>query len=428
MIQRIAMLSVHTCPLAMLGGKETGGMNVYVRDLSKALSRRGIYVDVYTRSQNTTSARVSNSLAERGRVIHVKAGPEHPYNKNLVYDHLDEFVRGVKAQVEADRLAYDLIYSHYWLSGIAAAALRQTWDIPIVQMFHTLAEMKNRVAQSPAEREPARRVDCEGEVMRLADRLIAATPLEKNQMTWLYGAPSDKINIVPPGVDLERFQPLDRAEARRYIGIPPDHQMILFVGRIQPLKGIDILMRALALVKQRDPAIAQNICVTIIGGDPNPDAETEKVELERLESLRAELGISDLVTFLGAKDQDTLVYYYSAAEMVVMPSHYESFGMVALEAMACGTPIIASDVGGLSFSIEDGFNGYLVPGRNPQALADKIVMLLKYPILREQFGEQARAWVSRYSWVDIADELLDVFADTLTQYEKKRKEKMDVVW
>jgi D-inositol-3-phosphate glycosyltransferase len=419
MIERIAMLSVHTCPLATLGGKETGGMNVYVRDLSRELSRRGISVDVYTRSQNPTMPRVSTKLAERGRVIHVKAGPEHPYNKNKVYDHLDEFVRGVKAQVNADKIAYDIIYSHYWLSGIAAASLRRIWDIPMVQMFHTLAEMKNRVAQTPAERETDQRLNCEGEIMKFADRLVAATPLEKNQMTWLYGASSDKISTVPPGVDLDRFKPLDKHDARRYIGIPPKDHPILFVGRIQPLKGIDVLMQALALVKQREPATIEHLCVPIIGGDPSPDSEVEKTELDRLETLRAELGIGDLVTFLGAKDQDTLVYYYSAAEMVVMPSHYESFGMVALEAMACGTPIIASDVGGLSFSIEDGFNGYLVPGRDPQALADKIIMLLKYPVLREQFSEQARTWVTRYSWVDIADELLDIFGETLGQYSQR---------
>jgi len=159
------------------------------------------------------------------------------------------------------------------------------------------------------------------------------------------------------------------------------------------------------------------VCVSIIGGTPQPDAEIERAEFERLESMRLELGMGNLVTFLGAKDQDKLVHYYSAAEMVVMPSHYESFGMVALEAMACGTPIVASDVGGLSFSIEDGFNGYLVPGRDPEALAEKIRMLLKYPILQEQFGEQARAWVARYSWVDIAAELLEIFEDTVAQYQ-----------
>ncbi len=415
MINRIAMLSVHTSPLATLGGKETGGMNVYVRDLSREFSRRGLAVDIFTRSQEPAAPRIQ-PLAENARVIQVKAGPEAPYNKNLIYHHLDEFVAGVEAHTRADRVTYDLIYGHYWLSGLVAARLRQSWNIPILQMFHTLAEMKNRVAQSQAEREPDQRVNSESEVMRLADRLIAATPLEKNQMNWLYGALPEKITIVPPGVDLERFQPLDQGEARRRIGVPPEHQMILFVGRIQPLKGIDTIVRALALIKQREPKLTQNVCVAVIGGDPNPDSELEQAEFARLDSLRAELGLGDLVTFLGAKDQDTLVYYYSAAEMVVMPSHYESFGMVALEAMACGTPVIASDVGGLSFSIEDGFNGYLVPGRDPQAMADKILLLLKHRVLRDQLSEQARVWVQHYSWVNIAEELLAVFDDTLERY------------
>ncbi len=412
------MLSVHTSPLATLGGKETGGMNVYVRDLTQELSRRGIAVDVYTRSQNLATPQIQ-PLGEHGRVIQIKAGPEQPYNKNLIAHHLGEFVAGVKAQVAADRMDYDLIYSHYWLSGLAANGLRHAWNIPIVQMFHTLAEMKNRVAQTPAERESSQRVNCEGEIMRFADRLIAATPLEKNQMTWLYGADSKKISIVPPGVDLERFKPMDQVEARKHIGVPSHHQMILFVGRIQPLKGIDTLIRALALVKKREPALAANICVSIIGGDPNPDSEVEQTEFERLKTLRAELGIGEMVTFLGAKDQDTLIYYYAAAELVVMPSHYESFGLVALEAMACGTPVIASDVGGLSFSIEDGYNGYRVPDRDPQALANKIILLLKHRVLRDQLGEQARAWVERYSWVNIAEEILEVFEDTIKCYRLK---------
>ncbi|HXW01308.1 MAG TPA: glycosyltransferase, partial [Anaerolineae bacterium] len=242
MINHIAMLSVHTSPLATLGGKETGGMNVYVRDLTLELSRRGIEVDVYTRSQDPTLPRVQK-LGEYGRVIQVKAGPEQPYNKNLIFNHLAEFEAGVRAQVKADGVKYDIIYGHYWLSGLVANVLRRAWNIPLVQMFHTLAEMKNRVAQTSAERETGQRVNCEGEIMRFADRLIAATPLEKNQMTWLTGADPKKISIVPPGVDLERFKPMDQVKAREYLGVPPQDQMILFVGRIQPLKGIDTLIR-----------------------------------------------------------------------------------------------------------------------------------------------------------------------------------------
>ena len=404
------MLSVHTCPLATLGGKETGGMNVYVRDLSRELSRRGIAVDVYTRSQNPSVPRISSGrLGTLGRVIHVPAGPERPYNKNLVFDHLPEFVERVQDFVAEENLRYDLIHSHYWLSGWAALELRASWRVPIIQMFHTLGEMKNRVAQTEAERESPRRIEVEGQVMRLADRLVAATPLEKGQMSWLYGADADKISVVPAGVDLNLFRPIPRAEAKMRIGIAANCKMVLFVGRIQPLKGIDTLIRALGRVITQYPDMKDRMCVSIIGGEPNPDSELERGELERLNQLRADLNMGDLVTFLGARDQDTLVYYYSAADMVVMPSHYESFGMVALEAMACGTPVIGSDVGGLSFSIEDGFNGYLIPGQNPDALADKIALLLRHPALRDHLGEQAIRWAKGYAWTQVADEILDVY-------------------
>jgi D-inositol-3-phosphate glycosyltransferase len=404
------MLSVHTCPLATLGGKETGGMNVYVRDLTRELSRRGIEVDVYTRSQSPAIPRISTGhLGELGRVIHIPAGPERPYDKNLVFEVLPEFVERVRDYVEHENIGYDLIHSHYWLSGWASLDLRSAWGVPVIQMFHTLGEMKNRVAQTPDERESGRRIEVEGHVMRCSDRLVAATPLEKGQMSWLYGADADKISVVPAGVDLSLFRPIPRAEAKERIGIPSDRRMILFVGRIQPLKGIDTLIRAMERVIHKYPDFGKSLWLTVIGGDPEPDSQLEQREFERLKQLRAELGISELVTFLGAKSQDTLVYYYSAAEMVVMPSHYESFGMVALEAMACGTPVIGSDVGGLSFSIEDGFNGYLVPGKDPDALADKIALLLRRSSLRDHLGEQAIRWAERYSWTYIADEILDVF-------------------
>jgi len=430
-IQRIAMLSVHTCPLATLGGKETGGMNVYVRDLSRELSRRGVAVDVFTRSQDLSVPRIGlGGLGELGRVIHIPAGPERPYNKNRVLDHLPEFVRRVQIFALREGLSYDLIHSHYWLSGWAARDLRASWYAPVIQMFHTLGEMKNRVAQTPEERESPRRIEIEREVMCLADRLVAATPLEKAQMSWLYGADSDKISVVPAGVDRNLFRPFPRVEAKARIGVSPQQKMILFVGRIQPLKGIDTLMKAMKRVTNQYPGWRDNLVVTIIGGDPNPDSELERAEFERLKRLRADLGIGDLVTFLGAKDQDSLLYYYSAAEMVVMPSHYESFGMVALEAMACGTPVIGSDVGGLSFSIEDGFNGYLVPGQDPDMLADKIALLLKHPSLRDHLGEQAIRWVERYDWAHVAGEILDVYQMVRTDFltRRGRPERLPASW
>ena len=402
-IRRIAMLSVHTCPLATLGGKETGGMNVYVRELAREMGRRGLAVDVFTRSQDSEIRRISRRLGDCVRVIHLPAGPQVPYNKNLIYDHLDEFVEGVRAFAEAEGSRYDVLHSHYWLSGLAAHDLRAAWGTPIVHMFHTLGELKNRVAQSSDELEPPRRIASEGEIMRVADRLIAATALERDQMAALYGADPAKVSIVPPGVDLDKFRPLPCEEARARIGLPPDHHMVLFVGRIQPIKGVDMLIRAIALVLERRPALRDQISLSIVGGadDTTPDSE-----MVRLKALRAELGIEDLVLFLGSRDQDTLVDYYTAASVVVVPSFYESFGMVALEAMACGTPVIASDVGGLSLNIADGFNGYLVASGDVEELAYKITLLLTQDELRQQLGRQARAWSEGFSWQIIAAETL----------------------
>ena len=403
------MLSVHTCPLATLGGKETGGMNVYVRDLSREFSRRGIYVDVFTRSQNPWLPRVIPGLGCRGRVIHLPAGPQAAYDKHGVFEHLPEFTRGVVRFAECERVSYDVLYSHYWLSGWVARALRERWGTPVVQMFHTLGHMKNRVAQRRSERETEWRIAVETQIVNFAERLVAATPVEKAELTWLYGADPHRISVISPGVDLRRFHPIDKRLARSAIGASECQRLILFVGRIEALKGIDTLLRAMALLAQRHPGWLPDTCVSIVGGDPSQGEQAENAEMARLHALRAELGLGDLVTFLGAKDQDALQYYYSAAEVVVMPSHYESFGMVALEAMARGTPVIASEVGGLAFVVRDGVTGFHVPERDPQALAAKIELLLNDAPLRARLGHQAACWAQSYGWPVIADRLLALF-------------------
>ncbi len=402
------MLSVHTCPLATLGGKETGGMNVYVRDLTLELSRRGIAVDVFTRSQNACVPPV-HRLGLNGRVIHVKAGPEAPYDKNRVYDHLPEFVENVICFAESKGRTYDVIHSHYWLSGWAARELKKRWGKPIIQMFHTLGQMKNSVAQRAEEMETARRIGIEAEIMGFADRLVAATPMEKAQMAWLYGADPAKITVIPCGVDVKLFRPIPQKAAKTYLGLPDNHKMVLFVGRIEPLKGIDTLIRAMALVVKDFPNWQEDLCLTIVGGDASDRPETLNAEMARLQRLRAELGITELVTFLGAKAQDTLPYYYSAADVCIMPSHYESFGMVALESMACGTPVIASKVGGLSFTVQNGITGFLVPERQPEALAEKIDLVLKNDVLRGKLGRQANQWAQRYSWATVANQVTNLY-------------------
>jgi D-inositol-3-phosphate glycosyltransferase len=410
-IKRIAMLSVHTCPLAALGGKETGGMNVYVRDLSRELGRRGICVDVFTRSQNPAVPRVSAALGQNGRTIHLPAGPEAPYDKNLVFDHLPEFVEGVKDFAQQEGISYDLIHSHYWLSGWVARELRESWGSPIIQMFHTLGRLKNTVAHSKEEMEVERRIEVETEIMAFADRIVAATIMEKDQMIQLYGTNADKIAVIPCGVDLTLFRPIPMDEARERLGICERKYMILFVGRIERLKGIDSLLKAMAIVVQDFPNWKEEICVCIVGGDASEDSTVLDKEMARLQDLRAELGIADLVTFLGARAQETLPGHYSAADVVVMPSYYESFGMVALEAMACGTPVIASQVGGLSFTVQDGVTGFLVPGQDPPALAEKITRLLKDKALRNKLGAQGIEWARQHSWARIADQIVSLYSE-----------------
>jgi D-inositol-3-phosphate glycosyltransferase len=411
---RIAMLSVHTCPLAMLGGKKTGGMNVYVRDLSRALGRLGIQVDVFTRSQDDCVPYVNHDLGFGGRVIHIPAGPEKPIPVAAVSQYIPEFVAGVVNFACEENITYDLIHSHYWLSGLVAEGLRNAWGqhVPIVQMFHTLGHMKNRIATDPCERAPQDRLDGENYIIHhVADRIVAATPAEQAQLRWLYQADLEKVVIIPPGVDLERFRPLPQAVAKEHLGIPVADKNIVFAGRIEPLKGIDTLLLAISLLRERYPEETRNMCVAIIGGDPWADAPD--VEMARLQALRHDLGIHDFVTFLGSKDQNELPYYYAAAEAVVMPSHYESFGLVALEAMAMGTPVIASEVGGLAFLVKDGETGFHIPARDHEALAARLFDIINNPDCRHLLGKQAWANARQYDWNRIVRQMVRLYEDAL---------------
>ena len=412
--RRVAMLSVHTCPLAMLGGKKTGGMNVYVRDFSRALACQGVQVDVFTRSQDECQPMVSHDLGHGATVVHIPAGPEHPIPVGDIINYLDEFTEGVLAFAAAEEVHYDLIHSHYWLSGLVAEQLQRAWPhAPTVHMFHTLGHMKNQIAQEESERAPQDRLDGEAHVVAVADRLIAATGAEEDQLVELYGADRSKIAVVSPGVDLSRFHPMDKKEAKQRVGIPCGDKNILFAGRIEPLKGVDTLLRAMSILQERYPDAVKNTCVAIIGGDPW--ADTLDAEMARLQELRTTLGIHDLVVFLGAKDQSILPNYYAAAEMVVMPSHYESFGMVALEAMATGTPVIASEVGGLAHLVKHGYNGFHVPSRDPEALAARMLELLTDSELRLRLGRQAKAYAQQFEWDNVTRQMLNVYRDVLAE-------------
>ncbi len=408
------MLSMHTCPLAMLGGKKTGGMNVYVRELTRALGENGIRVDVFTRSQDNCQPMVNHDLGFGNRVIHIPAGPENPLPVMEVANYVEEFATGIDAFVKRENLQYDLIHSHYWLSGLTAERLTELWShaVPVVQMFHTLGHMKNRIATDETQLVAPRRIIGETHVIEnVVQGLVAPTEAEMWQLINLYGAQRDTISIVSPGVDLARFVPVDKAEAKTKIGVDCGQNLILFAGRIERLKGIDTLIRAMSVLEAWHPETVQDTCVVIVGGDPwNDDPDSE---MYRLRQISDDLGLDNHVAFVGAKDQMLLPQYYAAADMIVMPSHYESFGMVALEAMAMGRPVIASEVGGLAHLVKHDYNGLHVPSRDPEALAASIHELLSREDYREQLGQQARQYALEYSWNNIAARIIEVYERAL---------------
>ena len=409
---RIAVLSYHTCPLATLGGKDAGGMNVYVRDLALYLGREGIQLDVFTRSQDEHVPHVLHDLGYGNRVAHIPAGPEYPLPKKQLAEYIPDFATKILEFSRAKSLEYDLIHSHYWMSGLAAEKLSGEWDVPVIQMFHTLGKIKQAVAQNSEEAEGEYRIVGESRVIKKSDVIVASTSTEKEQLETLYQAFPDKIKIIPPGVDISRFYPIPPDEAKEFIGVPQDKKMLLFVGRIEPLKGIKTLLRAIGILRKKNQ-LEDDLCLVVIGGELADKNGQETEEVRCLMELRDEFGLQDMVTFLGMRGQDSLPYYYSAAEMVIMPSHYESFGMVALESMACGTPVIASLVGGLIHLIEDGVTGYHVPVEDPMALSLRVESLLKDKALRYRMGHDAFAFTKEYNWENIASRMIQLYSDLI---------------
>ena len=390
-------------------------MNVYVRELSLELGRRGHLVDIFTRYQDSCAGHArQQSFGQGVRLFHVPAGPSRYLSGQEIYDRLPQLADSILSPTDGESTNYDLIHSHYWLSGWVGQKLTQAWGAPHIQMFHTLGLMKNRVALSFEEREPEIRITTEHDVMRAADCLIAATPAERIQLMWLYGADMRKIRVIAPGVNIQTFQPIDIEQARAAINMPADSRMLLFVGRIEPLKGIETLLRAIALLREQSSDYLSNLWVAIVGGDTDPD-EAEDMELQRLKTLRQELGLQDFVIFVGARQQEMLQYYYAASEAVIMPSYYESFGMVALEAMACGTPVIASEVGGLAYLVQDGVTGFHVPDRDPAELAGKIRLLLDNTELRREMSLAASKYARQFAWPLITDRVVDVYKDMVAR-------------
>lgn len=413
----IAMLSYHTCPLATLGGKDTGGMNVYVHELTRHLGQAGVHVDVFTRSQDEHVPHVLHNLGYGNRVVHIPAGPEHPLPKKDLVEFIPTFTEGIQQFAAQKGIHYDLVHSHYWMSGIAAEKLKTDWQIPMVHMFHTLVMMKNRIARSPEEMEGEYRLDGEKRVLQAADQVIAATLAEQSQLEFLYKANSRKLTVIPPGVDTARFYPIPQDEARAVIDVPANKRMLLYVGRIEPLKGVDTLLRAISSMQNEWESACAPFSLVIIGGDPDASQQDMTSEMTRLQIMAHDLNIKDVVLFLGKRSQESLPYYYSAADVVVVPSHYESFGMVALEAMACGTPVVASQVGGLAFLVQDGITGFVVPDGEPDLLGQRLARLICDAELREKLGYQGAVVAQSYSWEKITAQIIQVYERMLAKQQ-----------
>jgi D-inositol-3-phosphate glycosyltransferase len=392
---RIAVLTMHTSPLDRPGGTKAGGLNVYVMELSRELAASGCEVDIYSRLTSEGTPTITE--IEPGlRAVHLPAGPLAPLPPGDLEAYVEEFAAAVAGFAAREGLSYDVMHSHYWLAGLAGNALKRAWHVPHVTMFHTLGEVKNRASLS--ESESPERIEAETAVVEQADRVIVATEHEKSSLVHLYGADPEKISVIPLGVDIDRFRPLDKEEARRQLGFE-DARIVLFVGRLEPLKGVDILLNAAAMLESD-----VECSVLIVGGD-----ESSLSQLAELQGLASDLGIGHRVAFVGAVDHDKLPLFYNAADVCVVPSHYESFGLVAVEAMACGVPVVASRVGGLTGTVKDGETGYLVPWLCPEPFAERIEMLLENEPLRRNLGEAAREAVSRYRWDNVASRLLDVY-------------------
>ncbi|MBI2724246.1 MAG: glycosyltransferase [Chloroflexi bacterium] len=399
--RRIAVICAHTSPLATPGGRESGGMNVYVRELSLELGARGFEVDVFTR-RSSDQAPAVQPFGPHARVISIDAGPADVIEKDAIPAHLPAFQSAVMAFAAREGTLYDMVHSHYWMSGVVGKDLARRWRVPHITMFHTLGEVKNRA--SGTEREPQCRIDAERAIAAAADRIIVATQHEKQLLATLYGARPDAIAVVPCGVDLDLFSPMPKELARRRLGLRDGERIILFVGRVEPLKGIDILINAAAQLHEDE-----NFAVLIVGGDAR--AETQ---IRDLRELAARLGVDHHISFVGAVEHDELPLYYNAADVCVVPSHYESFGLVAVEAMACGTPVVASRVGGLTSTIMDGETGYLIPWRCPEPFAERLELLLDNDELRASFGRAGLEAVERFRWANVAEAMVDLYEDVLT--------------
>ncbi|MEO3978409.1 D-inositol-3-phosphate glycosyltransferase [Streptomyces sp. CAU 1734] len=414
--RRIAMLSVHTSPLHQPGTGDAGGMNVYIVELARRLAAIGIEVEIFTRA---TAGGLPSSveLAPGVLVRHVDAGPYEGLAKEELPGQLCAFTHGVMQAWARHRPGhYDLVHSHYWLSGHVGWLAAERWGVPLVHAMHTMAKVKNAALAEGDRPEPASRVIGETQIVEAADQLIANTAEEAGELIRFYDADPAKVAVVHPGVNLDRFRPADgRAAARARLGVPQDAFVPLFAGRIQPLKAPDILLRAVALLVERDPGLRSLLYVPVVGGPSGSGL----AKPEGLQKLAARLGIADIVHFHPPVGQERLADWFRAASTLVMPSYSESFGLVAIEAQAAGTPVVAARVGGLPVAVDHGRTGFLVDGHNPADYARALHRLLAGPEVADRMGRAAARHAQSFGWDRAAAATADVY--TAAMYEHRRR-------
>ncbi|WFE26480.1 D-inositol-3-phosphate glycosyltransferase [Solwaraspora sp. WMMD791] len=419
--RRVATLSVHTSPLDQPGTGDAGGMNVYIVEVSRRLAEAGVEVEIFTRATAGGVPPVVE-MAPGVRVRQVISGPLEPLPKEDLPAQLCAFTAGV-LRAEAARAPgyYDLIHSHYWLSGQVGWLAKERWGVPLVHTAHTLAKVKNARLATGDRPEPASRIVGEEQVVAEADHLVANTGTEARELTDRYGADADRVSVVEPGVDLDRFRPgppgredATRVAARRRLGLPTRGQLVAFVGRIQPLKAPDVLLRAVAELRRRDPGAVADLTVVIAGGPSGTGLDQPSALIDLAASLR----IDDLVRFWPPLRGADLPALFQAADLVAVPSHNESFGLVALEAQACGTPVLAAAVGGLVTAVRDGHSGLLVDGHDPAEWGRALGGLLAAPGLRQRLGRGAVTHARQFSWSRTAAGLLRVYGEAVCAYRR----------
>jgi D-inositol-3-phosphate glycosyltransferase len=409
--RRVATISVHTSPLEQPGTGDAGGLNVYVVEVAKRLAERGVEVDIFTRAVSRDLPPVVE-LAPGVLVRHVTAGPFEDLDKADLPGQLCQFTFEVlRAEAAYAPGRYDLVHGHYWLSGQVGAVAKQRWGVPLVQSMHTLGRVKNAALAQGDNPEPDVRIRGEDEVIGAADRIVANTDAEAAELIRMYDADPRRVATVSPGVDLTVFRPGPRRLARRKLGLPPHAIVLMFAGRVQPLKAPDILLRAAAQIVADEPRLADRLVVAFVGGPSgsgrnDPDSLTE---------LAASLGISHLVRLEPPCPQRDLADWYRAATVVVVPSYSESFGLVAVEAQACGTPVVAAAAGGLRTAVSDGVSGVLVPTHDPARYARAIRHLVTDVGRLARLSLGARQHASRFGWTATVDRLVSLYGDAMSE-------------